>query len=65
MAMDPTLNQALWTLPDARIWADVHCLRAEDAQLRELTTWDARVKRLKDFAQHEHKDFQEAWELSQ
>ena len=64
-AMDPTLNRALWTLPDAGIWADVHRLRAEDARLRELTAWDARVKRLKDFARRKRKDFQEARELSQ
>ena len=33
-AMDPTLNQTLWMLPDARIWADVHCLRAKDASVK-------------------------------
>ena len=43
-AMDPVINRALWSIPEAGIWADVHVLRAEDVRQRELREAEARVE---------------------
>ena len=52
-AMDPVINRALWSIPEAGIWADVHVLRAEDVRQRELREAEARVERLEAFARQE------------
>ena len=62
--MDPILNRALWTVPDAGIWANIYRLRAEDAQIRELSTWDTRVKRMEEFVRRERHEFLNAREQS-
>ena len=52
-AMDPIINRALWLIPEAGIWVDVHVLRAEDVRQRELHEAEARVEHLEAFAQQE------------
>ena len=49
-AMDPVINRALWSIPKARIWVDIHVLRAEDVRQRELRKAEARVEHLEAFA---------------
>ena len=40
-AFDPALNKALWMLRDAGVWADILCMRGEDARTVEFCQWDS------------------------
>lgn len=48
-ALDPVLNRAIWSIPDAGMWADIHRLRAADARSRELRCWEERIVHLEEF----------------
>jgi hypothetical protein len=63
-AMDPVLNRALWSIPEAGIWADVYLLRAEDTVQQTLRDAETRIEHLEAFVLQERRSVYEARDRS-